>query len=120
MHAYIGGICKQLNCPPIIIGGIGDHVHILCRLSRTITIADLLEEVKKSSSKWVKDRGGLLTGFAWQRGYAAFSVDYRSADTVREYVANQEAHHQKRRFQDEFRKLMADGGVAFDEKYVWD
>ena len=120
MHAYIGGICNNLQCQSVTVGGVEDHVHILCFLGRTITIADLLKEIKASSSKWIKTKGGILTKFAWQNGYGAFSVDRFGIPQVKKYIENQEAHHNRRTFKEEYRKFLVDHHVEFDEKYVWD
>ena len=74
MHAYLGGTCKELSCPAIIVGGVADHVHILCKLSKNVAAADMIGEIKRSSSKWVKNKGVMLRKFAWQSGYGIFSV----------------------------------------------
>ena len=119
-HAYMGGICNRLGCPAIAVGGVDDHAHILCSLSRTLTIADLLEEVKKCSSAWVKDTNPDLQQFRWQGGYAVFSVSERAVDIVRRYIQNQEAHHGKKNFQRELRTLLAEHKVEYDERFIWD
>jgi len=120
MHAYLGGTCNQLGCPVLKVGGIADHVHILCSLTRTIAVADFLGDVKRGSSKWVKTKGGLLTKFAWQNGYGVFSVGQSEVERVREYIAGQEEHHKKKTFQDEYRQFLNDVGVEYDERYIWD
>ena len=120
MHAYLGGTCNRLGCPIIIVGGTADHVHILCLLSRVHTIAKLLEEVKKSSSKWVKTKKRELQKFALQNGYGIFSVSQSSVDTVKRYIETQEGHHRKRTFQDEYRIFLKKYEVPYDERYVWD
>ncbi|OGU31972.1 MAG: transposase [Ignavibacteria bacterium GWA2_55_11] len=120
MHAYLGGICKAQKCQPIIVGGVEDHVHILCFLSRIITIANLLQEIKASSSKWVKTKGSLLTKFSWQNGYGAFSVSEGHVKRVKNYIANQEEHHRRPTFQKEFRKFLDENDIEYDERYVWD
>lgn len=119
LHAYMAGILDNLKCPPLQIGGVEDHVHILCTLSRTITIAELVEEVKKGSSRWIKVEGG-APGFVWQAGYGAFSIGESQADTVIRYIQNQEEHHRKMTFQEEYRRLLDRYRVAYDERYVWD
>jgi len=120
LHAYMAGVLQNVGCEPILIGGIEDHVHILCNLSRTITIAGLVEEAKKSPSKWIKEQGPAFSQFYWQSGYGAFSVSQSNVEQVRTYVAAQEQHHRKVTFQDEFRALCRRHGVAIDERYVWD
>ena len=120
MHAYLGGTCNHLECPVLKVGGVADHVHILCGLTRKLSIADVLGEMKRESSKWIKTKGGLLTKFAWQNGYGIFSVAQSEIERVRTYIENQEAHHRKRTFQDEYRAFLVEQGIEFDERYVWD
>ena len=120
LHAYLGGVTKQLDCPPIIIGGVEDHVHMLCRFGRTITQAEWVKEVKRVSSLWVKEQGREYADFHWQGGYADFGVSQSNLEQVSRYVANQEAHHHKMSFQDELRGLLRKHQQEWDERYVWD
>ena len=120
LYSYIGGICKALECPPIKIGGYYDHVHILCMLSKKITLMKLLEEIKSHSSKWIKTKDESLKNFYWQDGYGAFSVNPAEVDVVIKYIENQKEHHGKVTFQDEYRKFLKKYKVEYDEKYVWD
>ena len=120
MHAYLGGTCRNLGCPVLIVGGVGDHVHILCRFGRTISVANLLRELKRESSKNVKTKSPSLAKFQWQAGYGAFSVSPAHVDALCEYIANQEEHHGTETFQEEFRRLLKKYGVEYDERYVWD
>ena len=120
LHEYLGGICRELECIPVQIGGYYDHVHILCSLSKKITVIKLLEEIKKSSSKWVKTKGADYGGFYWQDGYAAFSVSYKDLEAISEYIRNQHKHHNKETYQDECRALFKKYNIEYDEKYVWD
>jgi REP element-mobilizing transposase RayT len=120
MHAYLAGALKNLDCPPVIVGGTTDHVHFLCHLSRTISMADVLEATKKSSSRWIKSCEYPVTNFAWQNGYGAFSVSQSNASRVCNYIANQEKHHRIRTFQEEYRAFLRCHQLAFDERYVWD
>ena len=120
LHAYMAGVLQKIECPPIIINGTEDHVHILCNLGRKITIADLLEEVKRVPSRWMKEQGAKYRDFYWQGGYGAFSVSESSAESVRAYIATQEEHHKRMSFQDEFRALCQKHHVEIDERYVWD
>ncbi|RRB04286.1 IS200/IS605 family transposase [Larkinella rosea] len=120
LYAYLGGICKQLECNPVKVGGYYDHVHILCILSKKIALMKLLEEVKKSSSKWMKTRGDAYQDFYWQDGYGAFSVNPSQVDAVIRYISNQYQHHQETTFQDECRGIYKKYGTAYDERYVWD
>ena len=120
MHAYLGGISKTLECPPLIVGGVEDHVHLLGRMSRTITQADWVKELKRVSSIWIKQRDPNSSEFAWQGGYGAFSVSTSALDRTSEYIANQEQHHQKQSFQDEYRAILRKHGMEWDERYVWE
>jgi putative transposase len=119
LHAYLGGISKTLECPPIIVGGVEDHVHLLCRFGRTITQADWVKELKRVSNGWLKDQGGDYADFEWQNGYASFSVSQSNLEKVKRYIATQEEHHRKATFQDELRALLRKHGLEFDERYVW-
>ncbi|MDX9882061.1 MAG: IS200/IS605 family transposase [Prolixibacteraceae bacterium] len=120
LYDYLGGICKGLGCNPVRIGGHTDHVHILCLMSRKIAPMQLLEQVKKRSSKWVKTQGEKYAAFYWQDGYGIFSVNPAETSTVVEYINRQAAHHQKRTFQDEYRAFLKKYAVDYDERYVWD
>jgi REP element-mobilizing transposase RayT len=120
VHAFLGGIAKKLNCPPLLIGGVSDHVHILIQMGRSVSQADLVKELKRGSNLWIKERFPDIPKFAWQAGYGAFSVSASNVETVRTYIANQLEHHAKISFQDEFRAFLEKHGVAFDERYVWD
>ena len=120
LHAYLGGICKNLECQPIKIGGYTDHVHLLCMLSKKIALMKLVEEVKSHSSKWIKTLDPSLKNFYWQDGYGAFSVAPSGVNRVSNYIANQHAHHSKRTFQDEFRDILHKCEIEYDERYVWD
>jgi putative transposase len=119
VHAYIGGILRELRAVPLAIGGIADHVHFLARLPAELSVADCLRVVKANSSRWLKERWAERRKFAWQRGYGAFSVsESRKADVIR-YIQNQEQHHRRISFQEEFLTLLRNHGVEFDEKYLW-
>jgi putative transposase len=102
------------------VDGVEDHAHLFFGLSRTRTIADVVENVKTSSSKCVKTKGPTLMDFHWQSGYGAFSVSQSDANSVVAYIRNQEQHHQKMTVQEEYRRLLERYQVAFDEKYIWD
>ena len=120
LHRYMGGILAHHDCQPVIVGGVEDHVHVLCALSRTGTAADMVREVKRGSSLWVKTQGREWEDFAWQSGYGIFSIGHSQLETVRGYIAAQAEHHRKVSFQDEFRQLLRRYDIAFDERYVWD
>jgi putative transposase len=119
LYSYLGGICKNLECFPVKIGGYTDHIHILCLLSKKIALMDAMEEIKKSSSKWIKTKGKEFSDFHWQDGYGAFSVNPREIEIVSKYIANQEEHHKKKTFQDEYRAFLKEYKVDYDERYVW-
>lgn len=119
LHSFLGGIGKQLDCPPIQVGGVEDHVHILARFGRTITQADWVKELKRVSNLWIKE-SGRADDFQWQRGYADFSVSHSNLEQARTYIANQEEHHRKMTFQDELRTMFHRHDIEFDERYVWD
>ncbi len=120
LHPYLAATLDNIECPSLQVGGVEDHVHLFFGLSRTRTIADVVETVKTSSSKWIKSKDAEFAGFHWQSGYGAFSVSQSDADAVIAYIRNQAHHHQKMTFQDEYRRLLERYHVAFDEKYVWD
>ena len=120
MHKYLGGTCNNLDCPVLCVGGVADHVHILCRLGRTISVADLVRELKRESSQWAKTKSAGRADFYWQNGYGAFSISPAHVEAVRRYIANQEEHHREVLFQDEFRKLLTKYELTWDERYVWD
>jgi putative transposase len=120
LHHYLGGILAHLDCQPMIVGGVEDHVHLLCALSRTCEPAAMIKEAKRGSSLWLKTRSPELQHFAWQNGYGIFSVGFSQIAPVRKYIAGQEEHHRKTSFQDEFRQLLRRYEIAFDERYVWD
>ena len=120
LHAYLATVARNLNCECYSVGGVEDHVHLSIRLSRTLTTAKLIEELKTSSSKWLKTQSPELTEFAWQRGYGAFSVGPADLGALRHYIDTQEEHHHHKSFQEEFRAFLTKYGIDFDERYVWD
>lgn len=119
LHAYLAGIFSGQGSPALIIGGVEDHIHVLCRLGKTVDVSNLIRESKKDSSAWVKQELQ-IPDFYWQTGYGAFSVSPAHIPLVTEYIRNQEDHHRSVSFQDEFRKLCAKYDVEIDERYVWD
>jgi REP element-mobilizing transposase RayT len=120
LYKYLGGICKNMECWPVEIGGHRDHVHILCTLSRTVTQSKLLEELKKNSSKWIKTKEAKFAKFSWQRGYAIFSVNANDPSGLILYIQNQEEHHSQYNYQTELRKFFKRYKMDYDERYVWD
>lgn len=119
LFAYMATALRAIECPALIIGGVEDHVHLLVQLSRRVAIQNLVEEAKTGTSKWLKSKSPSLRDFYWQSGYGAFSVSESKVDDVRRYIANQEEHHRRRTFQEEFRELCQRHGVEIDERYVW-
>lgn len=119
LHAYLAGACRGQDCPPLRVGGVEDHVHLLARLGKTVSLATLTRELKKESTKWAKAEAG-LRDFRWQNGYGAFSISPSHVRATSEYVRNQEEHHRNESFQDEFRRLCRKYGMEPDERYVWD
>ena len=119
-HAYLAGICKNLDSPSLRVGGVEDDVHLLVRFSKKLAVADFVRVLKRDSSKWLKSQASQLRAFYWQKGYGAFSVSPTHVERVRHYIANQEQHHHKDSFKDEFRTLCKKNDVSIDERYVWD
>lgn len=120
LFAYQSGILKQLDCPAIVIGGVADHVHSLFSLSKNQSLAKVIEELKKGSSKWLKTKGSAFHNFHWQAGYGAFSVSQSNVDEVRRYIEQQEEHHRKRTSQEELVALLRLHDMEFNEAYLWD
>ena len=120
LHRYLGGILSHLDCQPIIVGGVEDHVHLLATLSRTCQPAEMVKEVKRGSSLWIKERDQTQRDFGWQNGYGIFSLGFSQIKDVRDYIAAQETHHHDASFQEELRALLRRYEIAFDERYVWD
>jgi REP element-mobilizing transposase RayT len=120
LYPYIASIFKVMKSPALIIDGASDHVHTLFSLSRVVTIADLVEEVKTESSKWIKTKGREFQNFHWQNGYGAFSISQSQVSTVKRYIRRQKEHHRRVTFQDEYRRFLAAYEVEYDERYVWD
>jgi len=119
-HAYMVGICKNLESPSLLIGGVEDHVHILCRHSKSGDVSTLVRELKRDTTKWIKKNNPQLQDFYWQAGYGAFGVSATHIKRLKDYIATQEEHHKKVSFQDEFRRICRKNGLVIDERYVWD
>ena len=118
LHGYMAGVLKNIESPALVINSVDDHIHVLCQLSKNLAACKLVEEVKKSSSKWMKAQGVL--DYSWQNGYGVFSVSQSNVDAVRKYIEGQAEHHKKRDFKEEFREFCERYNVAIDERYVWD
>lgn len=120
LYAYIASVLKAMSSPALKIGGVSNHVHILCVLSKNIAISKLLEEVKKRSSKWIKTKGIKFSGFRWQGGYGAFSISESHLEAVSRYIVNQKEHHMTLSFEDELRIMLKKYNVDYNEQYIWD
>jgi REP element-mobilizing transposase RayT len=120
LHAYMGGILRDLDCPPVEINSEPDHAHVLFLLSRTHALSDVTGQLKRGSSAWLKTRGDRFAGFRWQNGYGAFSVSQSGIARVCSYIRGQREHHRRVSFQNEFRAFLRRYDVGFDERYVWD
>ena len=120
LHPYMAKIFRALKSPSLAIDGTADHIHIILLLGRVITVADLVEEVKTESSKWIKTKGREFRNFHWQAGYGAFSIGQSNVEILKRYIRGQKKHHSQVTFQDEYRQFLRRYQVDYDERYVWD
>jgi putative transposase len=120
LHGYLAGICNNLECFAVKVGGYWDHIHVLCLLCKRITLIKLLEHLKADSSYWIKNKAPRYQNFYWQTGYGAFSVSPSEVETVKAYIENQHDHHTHESFQDEYRGILKTNDIEFDERYIWD
>lgn len=120
LYEYIGGITRNEKATLVAIGGVSDHVHLLVLLPPTVCIADFARVVKANSSKWVRETAKPNHGFAWQKGYSAFSVSHSNIDAVQRYIRNQQAHHRRRSFREEYLELLERHGIQYQEEYVFE
>lgn len=120
LYAYLATVARNAKCECYRVGGVADHVHLAVRLSRMTNVAELVEILKSSSSKWLKTQSPALSKFSWQRGYGAFSVGPTDLSALIHYISIQETHHQKQTFEDEFRAFLKKYGIEYDERYLWD
>lgn len=119
LYAYMGGTIKISKSIPIVINGTENHIHILCIMSKNISLADLLEDIKGNSSRWIKTMGPHYREFAWQGGYASDSVSQSKVDVVKKYIENQKEHHRKQSFEEEYIQFLKGNGVDYNEDYLW-
>lgn len=119
LYAYMGSVIKSNESIPIVINGIEDHVHVLFVMSKNIALSKLVEEIKRHSSRWIKDVDKHYKTFAWQGGYGGFSVSQSLHDKTKRYIENQKEHHKKMTFQDEYIMFLKEYGIGYDERYVW-
>jgi putative transposase len=120
LYPYLAAICSGCKSHAHKIGGVEDHIHIVCSISRTITVAALIEEIKTNSSKWIKTKGKEFRSFGWQNGYGAFSIGQSQLEAANQFIVNQKEHHRKKTFQEEFRAFLRRYQIEHDERYVWD
>jgi putative transposase len=120
LYPYFGGIVTSSKGVLLCVGGMPDHVHLLVSLGRESSLSELLRELKANSSRWIHETFPDQKSFAWQSGYAAFSVSHSRLPDVRTYIENQAEHHRVRTFQEEFLELLRRHDLTFDERYVWD
>ena len=120
LHSYMATVLANLGCPATIINSVEDHVHVLFRLSRTVAVAKVVEDVKKGSSKWLKSKSPMLEKFAWQAGYGVFGVSESNLEPVVAYIRNQREHHRTKSFQEEYLAFLQKHRIEYDERYLWD
>ncbi|MEA1896232.1 MAG: IS200/IS605 family transposase [Bacteroidota bacterium] len=120
LYAYIGGTIKKIGGIPFMINGMDDHIHIFSTLPRTVALSKLVEDIKRNSSRWIKTKGGAYRNFAWQNGYAGFSVSSSKKDTIVRYIANQKEHHKVVSYKEEVLKFLQENNINYDERYLWD
>ncbi|MBL7904557.1 MAG: transposase [Bacteroidales bacterium] len=119
LFAYVGSILRERDSMPIRINGVGDHIHILCSLSKKIAACDLLEDIKRHSSRWIKTRSEYYKKFAWQGGYGCFSVSPSLLEITKSYIDQQEAHHKKVTFEEELISFLKEYGLDYDIRYLF-
>jgi putative transposase len=120
LHAYLAGVCRNHDSPSLIVGGVEDHVHVLCHLSKNIAPTDLLRELNSESSVWIKAQDPALNDLYWQGGYAIFSISPSCVDGLIACIADQESHHQSESLQNEVQRIFRKYGMEIDERYAWD
>jgi REP element-mobilizing transposase RayT len=120
LYAYMGGMIKQTSSEPIMIGGTENHVHILANMSKNISLANFLEEIKKNSSRWIKTKDAHYKNFAWQGGYSGYSVSQSKVESVKKYIECQKEHHKKITFKEEYLRFLKEYGIDYNENYLWE
>ena len=119
LYAYLGGILKNNQCRLLAAGGAEDHVHLLISQSKNIALSELLMDLKKDSSVWIKQKGKSFQNFHWQDGYAGFSISKSDVPGLKKYIANQKEHHRKRTFQEELIQFLNEFEMEYNERYLW-
>lgn len=120
LHRYMAGILKETNNYSLAVGGYKDHVHIFFELNPSISVSDVLKNVKSKSSKWVNTKGFVAGKFKWQAGYGAFSYSRSQRDSVIRYIMKQEQHHGERTFKDEYLELLQKNDIKYDDVYLFE
>jgi REP element-mobilizing transposase RayT len=120
LHAYLGGIIRQIGGTALCVNGTQDHVHLLIRVPANQSVADVARLIKTNSSRWVHGRWPEQHRFGWQTGYGAFTVSESGVEAVRDYISNQREHHTIRSFQEEFLAFLKKNKITVDEQYLWD
>jgi putative transposase len=120
LYQYMGGAVNHQGCHSLGVGGTSNHVHLLMRKKSALASADLIKEIKRASSQWLRTKGIAQGKFNWQDGFGAFSISYWDLEKIRAYIVNQDRHHQRMGWEDEIRKLLVKHGIEFDERYVLD
>ena len=118
LHAYIGGICRGHDSSLVAVGGTANHLHLLISLSKNIALSELMLNIKRDSSVWIKGKGAMFHDFYWQDGYAAFSVSESLVASVVDYITHQDERHRTRTFEEELVAFAERHGVAFDPRYL--
>lgn len=119
LYSYICGILKNENGYVIAVGGMSDHIHILCTVPPKVSLSDTIKKIKVASTKWIQGKGNLHQKFSWQPGYGLFTVSHSQLNAVADYIKDQEKHHNKLTYKDEFRLLLRKHNIEFDEKFIW-
>ncbi|HKQ48687.1 MAG TPA: transposase [Phycisphaerae bacterium] len=119
LYAYIGGICRNAQSPLLSVGGTANHLHLLFSLSKTGSLADLMLDVKKDSSKWIKTKAAYFADFQWQEGYGGFSIGESQVDDLKGYIARQKEHHRTVTFEEEYLAFVKKYNAPYDERYMW-
>ena len=117
---YIAGIIKNKGQKPIIVNGVGDHIHILVGLKPSMSISDLARDIKNNSTRFINEKKLVVGKFAWQEGYGAFSYAESQVDAVYRYIENQEEHHRKLGFKEEYKQFLQEYNIEHDDKYLFD
>ena len=120
MHGYLASCSREIDWECYRVGGIADHVHLAVRQPRTANLSDFMGHIKRTSTKWIRNKGERYKTFSWQGGYGAYSISASHVDTLIKYIENQEEHHKTMTFQEEFRMFLEKYGIKYDERYVWD